>query len=128
MESALVLQVVAGGLTMLVVTAVLFAWARSIARKRDGAWWGIAAWLSPLALALNLGGLAISIAMLVHAFDVVAVVSAAERARVLGARISEAMTMSALLVGPAWILYAVVLVSCLVGSLRPLGPRALSNG
>jgi hypothetical protein len=121
----LVTQIVVGLVLQIVVTLALSAWGGWVARRRGGgrawAWAPRAPWISFALLAI---GLSITLPMLLRTFDQIARVDAGSRARALSEGISRAMTVSALFIVPGYLVLAVFVIACIIGSLRaPAGQQ-----
>ncbi len=96
----------------------LFAWARRVARARPSPLLRAAVAL-PIAgfAASQLGGV-VTVVLLVRAFEAVADAPPAEKAMILAARISEAMTPTAIGLGVAIVSYVASAVVSSVGGAR----------
>lgn len=117
-EGLSIASVVLALVVQIAVSLGLRAWGLRVARRHGGAAWRRAAWMPIVALALALGGTAVSMAMLVRAFGAVASVAPSERAQVLSSRIADAMVATAVTVVPSWALYGASFVAFLVGTVR----------
>lgn len=115
-ESGVIGVVAAAAVLQLLAALVLFAWGRWVARRRGSAGWRRAAWMPIAAMVLSIVSVVVSTVMLVGAFDTVANVDAANKARVLAQHISETMNVMAFFALPSALLYAASFVSFAVGS------------
>ena len=116
---------VVGLVVQVLVTWALFAWGRWVPRRQGGSrLWRLAAWSPWISFALLMGGMVVSIALLVRAFSTVAAADPSHRARSLAMGISEAMSCTALFAVPAYAILLAGLVAFAIGSVRrPALPR-----
>ncbi|MBW2732966.1 MAG: hypothetical protein JRH20_11290 [Deltaproteobacteria bacterium] len=113
----LVVYILVGVLAQVLVTVLLYRWARAVAQRRGGVWWQRASWLPLLALGLSIAGTLVSAVHLVRAFQAIATADPSMKATLLASNISEALTYTALLVLPSWLLYIASIVVSAMGSM-----------
>lgn len=116
----------AGVLVQGLVTVALFFWARRVARRRDGVWWRRATWLPLAGFGLSLLGVLVSTVYLVSAFKAVANADPSMKASLLASNISDAMSYTAFLVLPSWLVYGVSVVVSATGTMKKR-PRPASS-
>lgn len=95
----------------------LHVWARWVGRRHRLPWWRRSAWLPVIAFVLTVVGVATAVVYLLLAFDAVNAVTPTLKATIVARNISRAVNVSAALSFPAWALYAVSVVTSLVGSM-----------
>lgn len=115
--SLIVVYVLIAVLFQVLVTVLLYLWARSVARRRGGVWWRRATWLPLAGLGLSITGVMVSTFYLVRAFQAVGSADPSMKATLLASNISEALNCTALFVLPTWLLYIASVVLSAVGSI-----------
>ena len=111
-------QMVLGVAVQVALSLGLHAWGRSVAKRHVGWPWRWAAWMPLVALGLVIAGAILSTVVLLRAFGSVSSVTPAERQVLLASGISSAMTWTAVLVVPAWLLYLASVLAFAVGWFR----------
>ncbi len=96
----------------------LLAWAGWVARRQRGRWWRRARWLPGVALGLALIGIASSGYFIARALTATSGSEPSMKATLLAQNISEAMNCAACFALPAWGLYLISVVLCVVGSVK----------
>lgn len=107
------------------VTVLLVAWGRRVAKKHGGGWWAQLAWAPVLGAAAQVLGFLVTVGVLVHSFDSVGAAPPQARAGELAASIDRAMLATAAGTAVGGAAYLAALVTCVVGTVRaPRGPLA----
>lgn len=115
-----------GLLMNLVFPLVLFAWGRSVAKRRGGRSWRLASYMPLIAVISSMLGFLLTVFGLIRSFGAVASVDPSQKAAQLSAGIAMAMWATAIGLGISVVLYIASIVTFAIGELTK--PRPISAG
>jgi hypothetical protein len=108
---------VIGFLFNIAVPFGLFAWGRSVAKRRGGRGWRLASYLPLVAALASMVGVFLTVLGLIQAFGAVAQIDPSSKARVLSEGIATAMWSTAIGMGLSIALYIASVVTFAAGEL-----------